>query len=160
MEQNNGTKKNLNPNIMVLGQYIKDLSFESPNSPNSLQKHEKSPNINITVNVNANPLINNDFDVVLSLNAEAKDEEKILFNIELAYGGVFRITDFPQEHILPVLLIECPRLLFPFVRQIIADVTRDGAFHPLMIDPIDFSQIYTQKILEEKSLNTKNNTSH
>jgi len=112
---------------------------------------EKAPNINISVNVNANPLSDNDFDVVLSLNAEAKEGDKVVFATELVYGGVFRITGFPQEHMLPVLFIECPRLLFPFARQIVADVTRNGGFPPLMIDPIDFAQMFSQRMAEEQT---------
>ena len=91
-----------------------------------------------------------EFDVVLSLTAEAKDGDKMLFNAELAYGGVFRISGFPQEHMLPVLFIECPRMLFPFARQIVADATRNGGFPPLMIDPIDFAQMFTQRMAEEQ----------
>ena len=138
------------PTLNILAQYIKDLSFENPGAPRSLQSRDKAPSINITVNVNANPLSGSDFDVVLSLNAEAKDGDKVLFNAELAYGGVFRITGFPQEHMLPVLFIECPRLLFPFARQIIADATRNGGFPPLMIDPIDFAQMFAQRMAEEQ----------
>ena len=73
-----------------------------------------------------------------------------LFNVELSYGGVFRVTGFPQEHMLPLLFIECPRLLFPFARQIVADATRNGGFPPLMIDPIDFAQMFTQRMAEEQ----------
>lgn len=138
-----------NPSLNILAQYIKDLSFENPGAPRSLQARENPPAININVNVNANPLSESEFDVVLSLNAEAKDGDKILFNAELTYGGVFRITGFPQEHMLPVLFIECPRLLFPFARQIVADATRNGGFPPLMIDPIDFAQMFTQRMAEE-----------
>ena len=87
---------------------------------------------------------------VRHLLAEAKDDGKVLFNAELAYGGVFRISGFPQEHMLPVLFIECPRLLFPFARQIIADATRNGGFPPLMIDPIDFAQMFQQRMAEEQ----------
>lgn len=74
----------------------------------------------------------------------------MLFNVELAYGGVFRVAGFPQEHMLPLLFIECPRLLFPFARQIVADATRNGGFPPLMIDPIDFAQMFAQRMAEEK----------
>ena len=91
-----------------------------------------------------------EFDVILTLNAEAKDGDKMLFNVELSYGGVFRVTGFPQEHMLPLLFIECPRLLFPFARQIVSDATRNGGFPPLMIDPIDFAQMFTQRMAEEK----------
>ncbi|TNM60593.1 protein-export chaperone SecB [Aliirhizobium smilacinae] len=139
------------PSLNILAQYTKDLSFENPGAPRSLQARDNAPNINIGVNVNANPLSDNDFDVVLSLNAEAKDGDKVVFAAELVYGGVFRITGFPQEHMLPVLFIECPRLLFPFARQIIADVTRNGGFPPLMIDPIDFAQMFSQRMAEEQA---------
>jgi preprotein translocase subunit SecB len=84
------------------------------------------------------------------LSAQAKDGDKMLFNVELAYGGVFRVAGFPQEHMLPLLFIECPRLLFPFARQIVADATRNGGFPPLMIDPIDFAQMFAQRMAEEK----------
>lgn len=139
------------PSLNILAQYIKDLSFENPGAPRSLQAREKAPAININVNVNANPLTETDFDVVLSLSAEAKEGDKALFAAELVYGGVFRITGFPQEHMLPVLFIECPRLLFPFARQIIADATRNGGFPPLMIDPIDFAQMFAQRVAEEQA---------
>ena len=138
------------PSLTILAQYVKDFSFENPGAPRSLQARDKAPAINISVNVNANPLAESDFDVLLSLNAEAKDGDKVLFNAELAYGGVFRVTGFPQEHMLPVLFIECPRLLFPFARQIIADATRNGGFPPLMIDPIDFAQMFSQRMAEEQ----------
>lgn len=137
------------PSLNILAQYIKDFSFENPGAPRSLQARDKAPAIN--VNVNANPLSDNDFDVVLALNAEAKDGDKVVFVTELIYGGVFRISGFPQEHMLPVLFIECPRLLFPFARQIIADATRNGGFPPLMIDPIDFAQMFAQRVAEEQS---------
>ena len=139
------------PSLNILAQYIKDLSFENPGAPRSLQSRDKAPAININVNVNANPLSDTDFDVVLALNAEAKEGDKVLFAAELVYGGVFRVTGFPQEHMLPVLFIECPRLLFPFARQIIADATRNGGFPPLLIDPIDFAQMFAQRVAEEQT---------
>jgi preprotein translocase subunit SecB len=129
------------PSLNILAQYVKDFSFENPGAPRSLQARDKAPAINISVNVNANPLSETDFDVILSLNAEAKDGDKMLFNAELAYGGVFRVTGF---------FIECPRLLFPFARQIISDATRNGGFPPLMIDPIDFAQMFSQRMAEEQ----------
>jgi preprotein translocase subunit SecB len=147
-DDNQGTTS---PSLNILAQYIKDFSFENPGAPRSLQARDKAPAININVNVNANPLSDNDFDVVLTLNAEAKDGDKVVFVTELVYGGVFRIAGFPQEHMLPVLFIECPRLLFPFARQIIADATRNGGFPPLMIDPIDFAQMFAQRVSEEQS---------
>ncbi len=145
-----GNSNATSPSLNILAQYVKDLSFENPGAPRSLQARDKAPSININVNVNANPMSDTEFDVVLSLTAEAKDGDKMLFNAELAYGGVFRISGFPQEHMLPVLFIECPRMLFPFARQIVADATRNGGFPPLMIDPIDFAQMFTQRMAEEQ----------
>jgi preprotein translocase subunit SecB len=139
------------PSLSVLAQYVKDLSFESPNAPNSLRGRDQAPGININVNVNANPLSDTEFDVNLTLSARAGNDKDVLFNVELVYGGVFRIAGFPQEHMLPLLFIECPRLLFPFARQIIADATRNGGFPPLMLDPIDFAQMFQQKIAEDQA---------
>ena len=147
----NGNGNAQQPTLNVLAQYVKDLSFESPGAPNSLRGRDKAPGININVNVNANPLSDKQFDVNLTLNAKAAFDKEVLFNVELVYGGVFRIDGFPQEHMLPLLFIECPRLLFPFARQIIAEATRNGGFPPLMLDPIDFAQMFQQKIAEEQA---------
>ena len=138
------------PSLNILAQYVKDLSFENPGAPRSLQARDRAPAININVNVNANPLSETEFDVVLTLSAIAKDGEKAVFNVELTYGGVFRVAGFPQEHMLPLLFIECPRLLFPFARQIVADATRNGGFPPLLIDPIDFGEMFAQRMAEDK----------
>ncbi|APH70280.1 protein-export chaperone SecB [Aquibium oceanicum] len=139
------------PSLNVLAQYVKDLSFESPGAPGSLRGRDKAPNIAINVNVNANPMSGTEYDVTLTLNAKATVDETVLFNVELIYGGVFRVANFPKEHVLPVLFIECPRLLFPFARQIIAEATRNGGFPPLMLDPIDFAQMFQQKIAEDQA---------
>ena len=147
----NGNAATTQASLNVLAQYVKDLSFESPGAPNSLRGRDKAPGINISVNVNANPLSEKEFDVNLSLNAKAAFDKDVLFNVELVYGGVFRIEGFPQEHMLPLLFIECPRLLFPFARQIVAEATRNGGFPPLMLDPIDFAQMFQQKMAEDKT---------
>lgn len=141
------------PQINILTQYIKDFSFESPNAPASLRNQNKAPGINIGVNVAANPLnaADGDYDVKLTLNAKAGEGKDMLFHVELDYGGVFRLLNFPQEHLLPVLFIECPRLLFPFARQIVADVTRNAGYPPLMIDPIDFAALFSQRMAEERA---------
>jgi preprotein translocase subunit SecB len=139
------------PSLNVLAQYVKDFSFESPGAPQSLRNRETAPAININVNVNANPLGDNDYDVILTLSAKAEADKTVLFNVELVYGGVFRIEGFPKEHMLPLLFIECPRLLFPFARQIVADATRNGGFPPLMIDPIDFARMFQQRMAEDQA---------
>jgi preprotein translocase subunit SecB len=147
----NGNGETAQPSLNVLAQYVKDLSFESPGAPNSLRGRDKAPGIAINVNVNANPLSDKQFDVNLTLNAKASFDQEVLFNVELVYGGVFSIAGFPQEHMLPILFIECPRLLFPFARQIIAEATRNGGFPPLMLDPIDFAQMFQQKLAEDQA---------
>lgn len=139
------------PTLNIMAQYVKDLSFESPGAPNSLRGRDKAPSININVNVNANPMSETDFDVNLTLTAKANVDKEVLFNVELVYGGVFRIAGFPKEHVLPVLFIECPRLLFPFARQIVAEATRNGGFPPLMLDPIDFAQMFQRKLAEDQA---------
>lgn len=139
------------PTLNVLAQYVKDLSFENPGAPASLRGRDKAPAIAINVNVNANPVADKQFDVALTLNAKATYEKDVLFNVELVYGGVFQIDGFPQEHMLPVLFIECPRLLFPFARQIVAEATRNGGFPPLLIDPIDFAGMFQQRVAEEQA---------
>ncbi len=145
----NGAEKQAGPMLSVLAQYIKDFSFENPNAPNSLRPREKAPEIKINVNVGANPLSETDFEVELKLEAKAEDGEGVMFNAELVYAGVFRIEGIPEESMGPAVLIECPRLLFPFARQIISDSTRNGGFPPLMIDPIDFAQLYQTRVTED-----------
>lgn len=141
------------PSINILAQYIKDLSFESPNAPAVLRNQGKAPGINIGVNVGANqmPGTENEYDVKLTLNARAGEGAETMFHAELVYGGVFRLANLPKEHVLPVLFVECPRLIFPFARQIIADATRNAGFPPLMIDPIDFAALFQQRLAEERA---------
>ena len=136
------------PGIHVLGQYIKDLSFENPGAPRSLRPSDKAPKLDINVNVNARPQSENEFEIELKLEAKATRGDDTLFIAEVTYAGLFQIRNVPQEHMHPLLLIECPRLLFPFARQIIADATRQGGFPPLMVDPIDFAALYRQRMAE------------
>ncbi|MCE4224405.1 protein-export chaperone SecB [Methylobacterium sp. C25] len=140
--------EDLAPAINALAQYAKDLSFENPLSPRSPQAQDGGPQISIQVNVNAQQLAEQDFEVVLTLEGDAKVKTEVLFAFELKYAGVFRMQNIPQDQIHPAVMIECPRLLFPFARQIIADAVRNGGFPPLYIDPIDFVGLYRQKAAE------------
>jgi preprotein translocase subunit SecB len=149
MSNTNGAETGQNvPSLNALAQYIKDLSFENPNAPRSLQPQTQSPNIAISVNVNAKQLSETDFEVDLTLEGRAGEAPDVLFSFELLYSGVFRITNMPAENVHPVVMIECPRLLFPFARQIVADAVRNGGFPPLFIDPIDFAALYRQRLGE------------
>lgn len=136
------------PQLMVLAQYIKDLSFENPNAPHSLQDTGTQPKINIAVNVTANPMSDTDIEVTIRLECKAEGGERVMFNIELDFAGVFRIQNVPQEQIQPLVLIECPRMLFPFAREIVATTVRNGGYPPLMLDPIDFVALYQQRMAQ------------
>jgi len=134
------------PQFNVLAQYTKDLSFENPNAPASLQPQGEQPQINIQINVNANNLSEHEFEVTLSIEGKAESAGKVMFSVELAYAGVFRILNIPQEYLHQTVMIECPRMLFPFAREIIASAVRDGGFPPLMLDPVDFVGLYRQNM--------------
>jgi preprotein translocase subunit SecB len=142
-------KPQAQPSIRILGQYLKDLSFESPNAPQALGQQQAQPDINIAVNVNARNLAATDFEVELHLDAKASSQDKVVFAAELIYAGTFRLENFPQQMMHPAVLIECPRLLFPFARQILAEATRNGGFPPLMLDPIDFASMYQRRMQQQ-----------
>lgn len=139
------------PSLNVVVQYTKDLSFENPNAPSSLTQQQGSPNISIQVNVNAQKMSETDFAVNLVLEGSAGEGANTLFKFELDYGGIFRLQNIPEQELQPVVLIECPRLLFPFARQIIADAVRNGGFPPLYIDPIDFVSLYQQRAAQNQA---------
>jgi preprotein translocase subunit SecB len=134
------------PQLNVLAQYTKDLSFENPNAPASLAPQASPPQINIQINVGANNLNETEYEVTLSVEGKAENGGKMIFSFELAYAGVFRIANVPKENLHPLIMIECPRLLFPFAREIIASAVRDGGFPPLMLDPVDFVGLYRQNM--------------
>ena len=139
------------PPVMINGQYIKDLSFEAPNTPAVFEKMQaQMPEISVEVDLNASALGDNHYELSLKIRAEAKVEEMVAYLIELEYAGVFTL-EVPQEHLGAVLLIECPLILFPFARRIIADNTSDGGFAPLMLAPIDFAALYTEKVAQQQA---------
>ena len=150
----NPTMADAPPQLNVLAQYTKDLSFENPNAPQSLGQNTQ-PQINITVNVGAKQLGGNDFEVELRLEGKAEAAGSVMFNIELVFAGAFRIQNIPQENLQPVLMIECPRILFPFAREIIATSVRDGGFPPLMLDPVDFVGLYRQNMERQAAAQVK-----
>jgi preprotein translocase subunit SecB len=133
------------PELSVLAQYVKDLSFENPNAPASLQQSAQ-PQISIAVDVLTNPLSDTDIEVTLKLEGKAEAAGRVMFNIELDYAGLFRVQNVPQEQVQPLIMIECPRILFPFAREIVATSVRNGGFPPLMLDPVDFVALYQQRM--------------
>jgi preprotein translocase subunit SecB len=143
-----GAKAVVQPQLTVLAQYIKDLSFESPSVPQSLQGPGQNPQLKVSVNVNAGPRGEDTYEVALQLEVHAKSDEGVIYNIELMYGGLFRLRGVPQNLLQPVLFVDCPTLLFPFLRRVLADIVRDGGFPPLMLDPIDFGRLYAQNLAQ------------
>jgi preprotein translocase subunit SecB len=138
--------------IAVNAQYIKDLSFESPNVLKIMtQPSNQPPEVNFNLGVQANGVGPESYEVTLTVRAEAKQGGVVAFIVELAYAGVFTITGVPQDQLEPILFIESPRLLFPFARAIIADLTRDGGYTPLMLNPIDFVELYRRKLAERQA---------
>jgi len=134
------------PQIGVLAQYVKDFSFENPNAPRSMAPSTQQPAISIQIGVDAAPMLGSDVEVTLRLEGKAESQGMLLFGFELLYCGVFRIQNVPPDSLQPVVLIECPRLLFPFAREIVAAATRNGGFPPLLLEPVDFVALYRQRM--------------
>jgi preprotein translocase subunit SecB len=133
------------PGIRILAQFIRDLSMENPRAPDALRPSQAQPQIDLNVEMNARGRDDGLFEVDLKLSARANRQDGPLFVVELLYGGVFQISGVPGEEMEPVLLIECPRYLFPFARRIIAEVTSEGGFPPFLLDPIDFAGVYAAR---------------
>ena len=131
--------------LSVLGQYIKDFSFENPNAPRSLAPSQTQPAINIQINVGVQQLAETDYEISLALEGKAESAGMVLFAFDLTFAGVFRVQNVPQETLQPLVMIECPRLLFPFAREIVATAVRNGGFPPLLLDPVDFVALYQQR---------------
>ncbi|BBK34685.1 protein translocase subunit secB [Stella humosa] len=132
--------------VSINAQYIRDLSFENPNAPQIMAELREPPQIEVKVDVKVRALADNVFEVVLSVSASATVAGKNAFVVELEYGSVVTLAaELPQEHFGAILLIEIPRMLFPYARQIIGDATRDGGFPPLLLNPIDFAELYRQQ---------------
>jgi preprotein translocase subunit SecB len=135
------------PNLQIVAQYIKDLSFENPGATVNLTER---PQIELGVDLNASRLSEQDmFEVELKIRVDAKSQGRALFLLEVAYAGVFRLTNMPDVATQQmILLIQAPHMLFPFVRRIVADVVRDGGMPPLMIEPIDFLALYQARVAQ------------
>jgi preprotein translocase subunit SecB len=133
------------PAIRVLAQFIRDLSFENPRAPDSMHASQAQPAIDLGVEMNARGRIDGLFEVDLKLMVTAARENDAVFHLELVYGGLFSITGVAEPDVEPVLLIECPRFLFPYARRIVSDMTSEGGFPPFLLEPLDFAAIYAQR---------------
>ena len=134
--------------LIVNAQYIKDLSFENPRAPQSLFQQQQQPEVDINVDVKARNLGQDNYEVVLTINSTARTGQEPVFLVELAYGAVVTIKNTPEPMLASLLLVETPRIIFPFARAVIANATRDGGFPPLMINPIDFAELLRRQQAE------------
>lgn len=136
------------PTVNIVGQYIKDLSFENPNAPQSIMGGVGQPGFSVNINVGAKKQADDLYAVELTVTAKAERDKNVLFSVELVYGALFRLKNWPEAQLGPMLMIECPRLVFPFARQVLASVTQQGGFPPVLLDPVDFTAIYRQNLAQ------------
>ena len=156
VENNQGGAQQVPRQLVMHAQYVKDLSFENPNAAEVLAQNAGQPNVDVGVNVNAVKLNDEQFEVSLRLTADAKAEETQLFLVELTYAGVVSVQGANEQEINPMVMIEGPRLLFPFARAVIANITREGGFLPLNIQPIDFVAVYRANIAAQQQQAAQN----
>ena len=155
IDPNDGEGDNGLPQVGILAQYVKDLSFENPNAPAVFQ-WPGQPQMDVQVNIGVQGVGQDVHEVVLKLEVEAKGDQGIAYRVECLYAGLFAIRNVPEEQLQPFLLAEAPRLLFPFARKIIADATVEGGFPPLRLDPIDFAGLYMQSAAQQQAEATGN----
>ncbi|HWY62697.1 MAG TPA: protein-export chaperone SecB [Rhizomicrobium sp.] len=136
---------NLQPNLQIMGQYIKDLSFENPGAPSGFAGN---PEMDMGVDLKVRPMGPDHYEVVFHIRVKASSEGRTLFILELAYGALVKLTNMPEDAVQRVLLIQAPLLMFPFARRVVADVVRDGGMPPLVIEPIDFVSLYQAKMAQ------------
>ena len=138
------------PHIGITLQYVKDISFENPNAPESLLSGKELPRIEVNVDVQARAAQDSQFEVSLRVTANAQQDGAAIFVVEVIYAGLFVLQNVPPDQIQAVCLIECPRLLFPYARRIVSDLTRDGGFPPLLLDPIDFAELFRHHMAQQQ----------
>ena len=144
------------PSMNLIGQYIRDLSFESPGAPASIMLGTGNPAFSVSINVGVKKQSDEIYAVEITLSAKADRDNAVLFAVELVYGGVFRLRNVPEARMAELLMIECPRLIFPFARQVLASVTQQGGFPPLMMEPVDFGQVYLQNLKAMEAAQAQN----
>ena len=137
------------PTLIVNAQYVKDLSFENPNAPNSLLQQSGEPNIQVGIDTSAVQLEGSTYEVTLTVRAEGTAGDSTLFLVEAAYAGIFTLGEVPEEYVAPMLYVEAPRQLFPFARAVVAECVRDGGFPPLLIHPVDFMALFQQRAAQQ-----------
>ena len=142
---NGSTELGNEPQVSILAQYTKDLSVENPSSPQVFQ-WQVQPNVEVEFNINVDKIADDVHEIVLKIEVSARSENGVHFLVELSYGGLFGLRNVPEEALPPFLLIEAPRLIFPFARQIVAEAVSNAGFPPLLLDPIDFAAAYMAQL--------------
>jgi preprotein translocase subunit SecB len=132
--------------VQVAAQYIKDLSFENPNIEKLIENPGDNPNMQLEVNVNAKRVGEDLYESAIDFKAHASNQTGTIYHLEIVYAGLFRLKNIPNEALEPFLLINCPALIFPFLRRIVADLSREGGFPPLLLDPIDFAGMFMRRM--------------
>lgn len=135
--------------VQLVGQYIKDLSFENPNVGKMAEMKGENPDLRFEINVNAQRVGADQYESAIHFHGNASAKIGVIYDLELVYAGLFRIQNIPEEALEPFLLVNCPTLIFPFLRRIVADVTRDGGFPPLLLDPMDFGALFMRRKQQE-----------
>jgi len=138
------------PQVGVISQYVKDLSFENPNAP-AVYQWQGQPQMEVEFNIGAQKLGDEVHEVTLKINITARSDDKIAFQLELLYAGLIAMRNIPEEQVQPFLLAEAPRIIFPFARLSVAHAVQDGGFPPLLLDPIDFGALYMQRAAQEQA---------
>jgi preprotein translocase subunit SecB len=131
--------------VNVVGQYIKDLSFENPNIGKLLKEPGDNPNLQLSINVNAQGVGPDVYESAINFNAQASNQHGTVYELEIVYAGLFKVQNIPAQALEPFLLVNCPSILFPFLRRIVADISREGGFPPLLLDPFDFAALYIRR---------------
>jgi preprotein translocase subunit SecB len=139
--------------VRVIAQFVKDLSFECPNVHKLIEAQGEAPELRVEVNVSAGKVGNTAFESAINFKAQATAKIGTIYDLELSYAGLFHVDGLPEQALEPFLLIECPTLLFPFVRRLVADLTREGGFPPLLLDPINFANLYAKRQQERAAKN-------
>lgn len=134
------------PSFTLVGQYIRDLSFENPGAPTSMLQGGAGGPAGLNISVGVKKQADEIYAVEITMTAKAERDKTVLFNVELVYGGVFRVKAVPEAQLPLLLMVEGPRLIFPFARQVLANITQQGGFAPLMIEPVDFMRLYQQNL--------------
>lgn len=141
--------------VQLIGQYIKDLSFENPNVAKIAETRGDNPDLKFEINVAAKRVSQDVYESVIQFRGHASGKVGVIYDLELEYAGLFRIQNIPEEALEPFLLVNCPTLIFPYLRRIVSDVTRDGGFPPLLLDPMDFGALFMRRKQQEAASKTK-----